>query len=106
MRGEAGGRSRTLARQPQRGSMDVNEGYWMPAPLGEPLEPASFGSGGLTPAEQAVLRRLRRGTRRKAVRAASGIRHRAALRRRRRALAALGPHDLRSLLQIVIELGL
>ena len=87
--------------------MDVNNEYWMPTPAGEPIDTGFLGHHLLTPEEQAVLRRLRRGTRtRQEPRKASGIRHRAALRRRRRALDNLRVSDLRSLVQIVMELGL
>ena len=85
----------------------MNNEYWMPTPASEPIDNGFLGYQLLTPEEQAVLRRLRRGTRSpKAHRGASGIRHRAALRRRRKALDNLRISDLRSLVQIVMELGL
>jgi hypothetical protein len=95
-------------RLPLSGSRDVNNEYWMPTPASEPFDNGFLGYQLLTPEEQAVLRRLRRGSSRlrKAHRGASGIRHRAALRRRRKALDNLRISDLRSLVQIVMELGL
>lgn len=60
----------------------------------------------LTRSERAVLRRLRRASRYRRNPLARGVRDRVALRRRRKALDGLGVRDLRSLIQIVAELGL
>ena len=81
----------------------VIETFWMPQP--EAAGAGYLSHQWLTPEERAVLRRLRRGTRHPVTRGASGIRQRNALRR------APGPdqlttQDLRSLLQIVMQLGL
>jgi hypothetical protein len=101
------GRAGKAAWPQQIGSESVNNEFWMPEPTGEPLDNGFVGYRLLTPAEQAVLRRLRRGAKyRNAARPASGIRHRQALRRRRKALDNLRLHDIRSLVQIVMELGL
>lgn len=84
----------------------MNNEFWMPAPQGDPAGIVFYGQV-LTPAEQAVLRRLRRGERpRLAARRTTGRRERAALRKRRRTLDRLAPGDLRSLVQIVMQLNL
>jgi hypothetical protein len=81
--------------------------FWMPAPHNGPPERHSAGPARLTPEEQAVLRRLLRGERtRKYVRLQSPRRQRALQRQRRKLLDRLGSRDLRSLVQIVMELGL
>ncbi len=84
----------------------LNNDVWMPAPGGEPAGYFYFDLP-LTPRERAVLRRLRRGDRHGTANPRPGaFRRRAALRRRRRALDRLAPGDLRSLVRIVMELGL
>ena len=88
------------------GGRDVNNEFWMPSPSG-PVERFEYVYERLTRQEQAVLHRLLRGeSPRKAARRLGRWRQRAAIRRRRRALDRLGIHDIRSLVQIVIELGL
>jgi hypothetical protein len=83
----------------------VNNEFWMPAPVSGPDDFAPFVYQRMTAREQAVLRRLKRrgGT---ATFRTGRVRERAALRQRRRVLSRLGIHDLRSLVHIVMELGL
>ena len=79
----------------------------MPTPASGPFERVTFEIELLTAEEQAVLRRLMRGERRYGrVRHTSARRQRLALRQRRQVLDQLGGRDLRSLVQIVMELGL
>lgn len=85
------------------GEIEVNNDFWMPLPEGEPAGFIHFGPPRLTPAERTVLRRLRRGA---PQHGRGGVRERTARRRRRRTLDRLAPEDLRSLVRIVMELGL
>lgn len=79
----------------------------MPIPAGRPDRAEFAAEPGLTPAERAVLRRLRRGeSALRTARRLRGIRQRAALRRRRRVLDRLAERDVHSLVRIVMELGL
>ena len=79
----------------------------MPMPAGGPYEPTPYGFKRLTPEEQAVLRRLMGRERPlRYARRTSARRERAAVRQRRRVLEKLAGRDLRSLVQIVMELGL
>jgi FixJ family two-component response regulator len=85
----------------------VNNEFWMPAPASGPYERFPLEIERLTSEEKAVLRRLMRGERpRKLARDLSPRRRRVALRQRRELLGRLGGRDLRSLVQIVMELGL
>ena len=85
----------------------MNNEFWMPSPASGPYERVFFEIERLTPEEKAVLRRLTRGERpRNWARAQSPRRRRAALRQRRELLDKLGGRDLRSLVQIGMELGL
>jgi hypothetical protein len=79
----------------------------MPAPSDGPPERSGADFEPFTPEEKAVLQRLiRKERRRKSARRQSPRRLRAALRQRRELLDRLGRRDLRSLVQIVMELGL
>ena len=72
-----------------------------------PAGTLSYRSVRLTRKEREVLKRLWGAERpRKAARRLSRQSRRAAMRRRRRALNSLDPRDVRSLVQIMIELGL
>lgn len=85
----------------------VIDTFWMPS--ARPVEQAELSPVGpprLTPEEQAVLRRLRRGEKRLWGRVTPKARKRTLLRRRRQALDRLTVRDLRSLAQIVLQLGL
>lgn len=85
----------------------MNNEYWMPTPASGPFEREPVALDLLTAEEQAVLRRLMTGERpRKRHRYVSARKQRAALRQRRIVLDRLGGRDLRSLVQIVMELGL
>lgn len=85
----------------------MNNEFWMPTPDSGPYERVPFEIERLTAAERAVLRRLKHGERpRKLARGQSRRRQRTALRQRRELLDKLGGRDLRSLVQIVMELGL
>ena len=78
----------------------------MPAPISGPVDFAPFVHQRLTAKEQAVLRRLLRRQGVASYRRGSPVRARTALRQRRRMLNRLGVSDLRSLVHIVMELGL
>lgn len=84
----------------------MNSEIWWRADF-EPADNSRFRYGALTREERAVLRRLLDGERpRRAARRTGRARYKAALRRRRRALGRLDESDIRSLLQIMVELGL
>lgn len=79
---------------------------WWAAPF-EPADNLRLRYVALTREERAALKRLLDGERpRKAARRSGRVRFKALLRRRRRALGRLDESDIRSLLQIMVELGL
>jgi hypothetical protein len=84
----------------------LNNEFWMPAPVSGPDDFSSLVFERLTAREQAVLRRLLRSQGSASFRRQSRVRQRAALRQRRRVLNRLGITDVRSLVHIVMELGL
>jgi hypothetical protein len=83
----------------------VNNEFWMPAPSSgqEDFEPFVYQP--MTSREEAVLRRLKRRPGTASFRPGR-VRERVALRLRRRVLNRLARSDLRSLVHIVMELGL
>lgn len=84
----------------------MNSEFWWPAAF-EPADNIRLRYVALTREERAVLKRLLDGEKpRKAARRTGRVRYKATLRRRRRALVRLDESDIRSLLQIMVELGL